>query len=180
MTKITESDRFVAAQALYSKLAPLIKTKNPDNLRGHVDAGYRAEWERTGAKTFSLRFLGEKVGTYSISETKGTPDMVERRFEVADNTALDAWVRGEDSRMLWDAYMTSHRMEFARWYFEQTGELPDGCTMAECVVKGEPGGQYIGGKVSGKFDADRVLELARDNRLFDGGSFPLLGGGEDD
>lgn len=173
--ELTTVERFLIAQAFYSRFAPYVDKKDPTSLRAAVDAGYRAEWERTGGKSFAMRFRGEKVGTYSISETKGTPDRVEYDFAVKNGKELREWFPVDNPELV-DQWLADHWREFAQWYFEQTGEMPAGCEMRERTVYGKAKGKYMFGKLSGKFDYDRVLELAQDGGYLDGGVTPLLEG----
>lgn len=174
--EIRPLDKFLVLHAIYSKAAEQVSTKCADNLRSEIERGYRDEYERTGAKSFSLKLNGEKVGTYSISESRGTPPRQTREFEATDDAALDNWVRGEEAQTYWDAFITSHRFEFAKWYFECMGELPDGCEMVTHETRGTLGGTYKGASLRG-FDADKVLELATKAGYIGGAAVPLLGGG---
>lgn len=131
-------EQLAIKQALFKALAADVDTKNPDNLRGYVSADIIDRYQQTGARSYDVRIDGLKVGTMSVTISKGKEGRTEQRFAVTDDGALDSWVRGEDSRLLWDAYMTSHRAEYAQWYLTQTGEMPDGCEMAETVIPAQP------------------------------------------
>jgi len=134
----TPMEQLAIKQALFKVLAADVDTKDPDSLRGYVSADIIGRYEQTGAKSYDLRIGGMKVGTMSVTVSKETDERTERRFEVTDDAKLDAWVRGDDAQQFWDAYITSHRAEFARWYFECMGELPDGCEMVEETIPAQP------------------------------------------
>jgi len=134
----TPMEQLAIKQALYKSLASDVSTKDPDSLRSVVDDKVVEMYEATGAKSFDVRVEGVKVGTFSVTVSKEVPESVTKRFAVTNITALDEWARGEDARALWEAYMTSHDKEFARWYFDQTGELPDGCDLVELVTPAQP------------------------------------------
>lgn len=131
-------EQLAIKQALFKVLAADVDTKDPDNLRGYVSADIIRRYQQTGAKSYDLRLEGKKVGTMGVSVSKETEERTERRFEVTDEAALDSWVRDEDARQFWDGYVTSHRAEFARWYFECMGELPGGCEMVERTIPAQP------------------------------------------
>ena len=137
-TDYAPMEQLAIKQALFKVLADDVGTRDPSNLRGYVSADIISRYQQTGAKSYDLRLEGKKVGTMGVSVSKETEERTERRFEVTDDAALDAWVRGEDAQAFWDAYVTSHRDEFARWYFECMGELPDGCEMADVVIPAQP------------------------------------------
>jgi len=130
----TPMEQLAIKQALYKTLAADVDTKNPDSLRGYVSADIISRYMLTGAKSYDLRVDGMKVGTMSVTVSKEADERHERRFRVANDSALDAWVRGEDAQQYWDAFVTSHRDVFAKWYFECMGELPDGCEMADVTI----------------------------------------------
>lgn len=134
----TPMEQLTIKHALFKSLAADVDTKNPSNLRGFVSADIIDRYRQTGAKSYDLRLDGRKVGTMSVTVSKETDERHERRFEVTDEAALDRWVRDEDARQFWDGYITSHRAEFAKWYFECMGELPEGCEMADVVIPAQP------------------------------------------
>jgi len=168
-------EQLAIEQALYSRLGEDVSTKNPDSLRGMVDVDMVENYRNTGYKSRDVFVNGHKVGTHSVRIGKDKDAQTVRRFEVTSDAALDDWVRGDDSRMFWDAYITSHRAEFAKWYFECMGELPDGCEMVtETVPAQSP--QVLGttlcidaGKVADAISGYLPTTLAR----------MLEGGGED-
>jgi hypothetical protein len=177
--QLTPIEQFMLVQAIFNKAGSQVSTKKTNNMRSRVDDAYRDEYDRTGGKSFSLKFCGTKVGTYSISETRPTEPTETQSFEVTNNAALGAWVRGEDAQLVWDAYITSHRSQFAQWYFETMGELPEGCEIVTHVTQGTPGGVYKGASLRG-FDADAVLLKAQEVGLLPTRVAGLIAGGEDE
>lgn len=148
-------EQLAIEHALFSKLGEDVSTKNPDSIRALVDVDMVENYRNTGYKSRDVFVNGHKVGTHSVRVGKGKGKRVENRFQISSDAALDAWIRGNDSRMLWDAYMTSHRAEYAKWYFEQTGEMPNGCEMVtETIPAQKP--QVIGTTL--RIDADKVAD----------------------
>ena len=173
-------ERLAIEQALYSKLGEDVSTKNPDSLRAQMDEAFISSYRASVAtglsnKSNNVFVNGEKVGTYSIRENKGKDAQTVQRFEVADDAALDAWVRGEDAQPFWDGYITSHRSQFAQWYFETMGELPEGCEMAERTIPAQP--TTIGGTTL-RIEADKVAQALKGYLPTTFGG--LLGGGADE
>ena len=178
MDDITPIERFLLVQAIFSKAAEAVSTKGTDNLRSEVDDGFRAEYERTGGKSFSLRFGGEKVGTYSISESKGTPPTERTVLDLKDDDAFAAWLETNDGQLACKWYADENAQAFADWYVGRTGELPDGVEPRTVRTNGTIGGAYKGASLRG-FDADRVLSIATGMGLLPTRVAGLIGGGED-
>ena len=172
-------EQLAIEQALYSKLGEDVSTKNPDSLRAQMDEAFISSYRASVAtglsnKSNNVFVNGEKVGTYSIRENKGKDAQTVQRFEVTDDAALDAWVRGEDAKMFWDGYITSHRSQFAQWYFETMGELPEGCEMTERIIPAQP--TSIGGTTL-RIEADKVADAI--NGYLPTTIAGILGGGTD-
>ena len=146
-------EQLAIEQALYNRLGADVSTKDPDSLRGMADEQVVANYRAMGAKSYDVNVNGARVGTYSVRMSRGKDAQTVRHFEVTDDAALDAWVRGDDAQQFWDGYITSHRSEFARWYFESMGELPDGCEMVAETIPAQPS-QVIGTTL--RVDADKV------------------------
>lgn len=175
MDELTPIERFLIMQAIYSKAAGLVSTKEPGNLRSEIDAGYRAEYERTGGKSFSLKMFGEKVGTYSISENKGTPPTETTVFDLKDEDAFLAWLDSRDGQVACQWYADENAKAFVEWYVKKNGELPDGVEPRKVRTNGTVGGTYKGASLRG-FDADKVLEIASEQGLLPTRVAGLLGG----
>ena len=63
-------ERLAIAQAIYKAIAAAISTKDPESLRGQVDASMLDNYRLTGGKTYDMLLRGRKVGTYSIRFSK--------------------------------------------------------------------------------------------------------------
>lgn len=81
-------ERLAIAQAIYKAIAAAISTKDPESLRGQVDASMLDNYHRTGGKTYDMLLRGCKVGTYSIRFSKA-----EHKTSVAivDEDAFAQW-----------------------------------------------------------------------------------------
>lgn len=159
---MNDVEQYLAAQSIYSKLGEIVSTKTPNNLRDQVAQGYRAEYERTGGKSFVMRVNGEPVATWSISETRPTKEQTETVFDLNDEIAFDDWFQSEDGQTAIAWYADAHMMDFIRWYVARTGEVPAGVGAREVVSKqAVTRREYKGCSVRGldgkKFDPDKVL-----------------------
>lgn len=183
--EIAPVEQFLVVQAMYKKLAEQVNTKDPDNMRGHIDAAYKSEYDRTGGKSFSMKLGGEKVATYSISESKGTPAKTTRRLVVRDPHKLEKFIEDNmvqcvqaEEMPYAEMYAQAMAQNFAEYVLENFGEVCDGCEVVKHTTPGKPGGVYSGNSIRG-LDEDAVLAKAVDMGLLSTRIAGLLGGGDD-
>lgn len=137
--ELSDIEKLAIAQAFYKSIAEVVSTKDPGNLRGTVDAHFRDLYEQTGAKSFDLKLFGEKVGTYSLTLAKPTPESKRLDFEVSDKAAFMEWVKRSGMFQIdWDAIRAN---------FLDTGEMPEGCNIVEVITPGTPGGEVKNGSI---------------------------------
>lgn len=148
------------AQALYSAAGEMVSTKDPDNLRGQADDHYKGLYAMTGAKSFDVRIGDEKVGTFSLTVSKPTESVETEEFETYSREELGAWDLGDPAIVR--AYIGYRMDEYARFYFESTGELPPGCRIIKVVHPGDAGGEVT--RTALRIDRAAV-ESALGNRL---------------
>jgi len=115
--------RLAVAQALYKTIAPMVATKDACNLRGAVDAHFKALYAKTLAmgapvKSFDVLVDGTKVGTYSITPKEAVPERDETEMIVSDADALMRWAMEHGC--------VAVNMNKVNEYIDETGELPDG------------------------------------------------------
>ncbi len=127
-------------QALYKVIAKDVSTRDPDSLRSRVDADVIGRYEATGAKSYDIRYGGEKVGTYSVTVKKATTSTV---FDLVDDDAFGAWLSSDEGTAAIDAFVSDHVEEFVRYVVEQTGEIPDGVEPREVVTPERVSGTTI-------------------------------------
>lgn len=162
-------------QAFFKKLAADVDTKTKDSLRWRVDQQIKGFYETTGAKSYDIHIDGQKVGTMSVTVSKEVPEKRTQVFEVTDERALHGWFPAGEESALVDRWLEAHWEEFAKWYFEATGELPDGCELVERVVPGVP--SVVKGTTL-RVDPDKVEgALGKELPVAIAG---LLGGGADE
>ena len=56
--QLTPIEQFMLVQAIFNKAGSQVSTKGTDNMRSQVDEAFRSEYDRTGGKSFSLKFCG--------------------------------------------------------------------------------------------------------------------------
>ena len=138
-------ERLALAQALYKIAGQLVDTKNPDSLRSEVDRYFKAQYDETGSKSFDVKINDDVVGVYSVKFSKEQPSETRRMMEVRDYIALSQWAASLTAEEIL-GYFGRDLQPLAEWWFAETGELADGCTMAEIVTLAQPK-QYIGGSL---------------------------------
>lgn len=131
--ELNDAERLFIAQAFYAKVGAMVSTKDPDNLRGRVAAGYTELYEQTGAKSFDAKVCGQKVGTFSLTVSKPKDSATETQLAVTDADALLRWAVENGC-----AYVD---MKLAEEHFRQSGEVPDGCEVKEIVIPADEGGK---------------------------------------
>ena len=172
---MNDKEKLIICQAIYSLVAERVATKNPDNLRGQVDAEYKRLYEETGAKSFDAKLNGEKVGTYSLTISKPTDSKPKTDFVLVDAEAFKNW---KDFGAVAHAYASEdvNMEDVAAYHFGKTGELPPGCELQEYIVAGNPGGEIERSTL--KIDTEKVSEVLG-NGLQEA-ALLLLKGGDDD
>lgn len=170
MEQLGKIERLALAQALYKVAGQLVDTKNPESLRSEVDRYFKAQYDQTGSKSFDVKINDEVVGVYSIKFSKEKPSETRRIMEVTDYIALSKWAASLTAEELL-GYFGRDLQPLAEWWFAETGELADGCGLAEIVAIAQPK-QYIGGSL--KVYPDRFAQ-ALGNQLPNGVA-GLLGG----
>lgn len=118
-------ERLAIEQAVYNAIGADVSTRDPDNLRGEVNAYYHDLYEQTGATGFEVRVNGQKVGTYGFPKVKGQPARTVTELRVTDMDALRGWESDEFDDFV-ARWVGENLAELAVQYAAKTGELPDG------------------------------------------------------
>ena len=112
----------------------MTKTKDPDNLRGRVDELMK-EWYYSNpmaGKSFDVKLLGKKVGTYSLTVSKPTEQRTRLELNIDDKVVFRKWCE-DNGFMCID-------MKAVEEHFEDSGEVPNGCKPVEVVIPADEGG----------------------------------------
>lgn len=146
--ELSPVEKLAVAQAFMNVFGDMTSTKKAGNLRAEVDGYFTDLYERTGAKSFDVKLLGGKVGTFSVVTSKPTDSREEFEFEVEDESALFAWAFSNGCvEVDWKA---------VRALFDATGEVPDGCVLKVVHVLGDVGGAVKSTRL--KVDSETVFD----------------------
>lgn len=137
MNEAESLETLAKAQAAYKYLGDALSPKNPDSFRSDRDEWLIDLHETMGIDRVSLMVEGQEVGKYIIKKSKPTKRTA---VHVHDAGALVA-----DDADVMRAFVRQHAQEFATFYLETTGAVPDGC---ELVVEDVPS-RVIGTAITG-------------------------------
>lgn len=177
--ELTNTQQAMCYQALYNALGPVVKA-NGDGLRGDVDREMRQLWEQTGAKTFKVRAGDVELGTYSVTESKATPEREEVEFVIEDDEALGGWIAA-NPEMVTDFFMEYGGGDFMSWLLKEVGELPDGVSARVTTMPAKPA-SYKGSTIR----VDKAFQAKVQRRMVEGlaalvaPASALLGSGADE
>lgn len=169
--ELNNIEKLAIAQAFYNHVGSLVKTKEQDNLRGAVDAELTAIYEQTGAKSFDVKLLGQKVGSYSITVSKPKESKPDYQFKIADKEQFKNW---EDFKGAAMDFALSNLEVIAEWAFGKSGEIPDGCEVKKVEIPGTPGGTIE--RTALRVDTQAVVETL--GGQLEAATRELLEGGE--
>ena len=151
-------EKLAVAQALYKETAKLVNGKDPGSLRSAVNSEYMELYEKTGAKSFDVKIGGEKVGTYSLKESKPTEQEETEVFSVRNYVELAQWFDQYASLRELKEFASHKLADYAQWVFETTGEIADGCEIVTEITPAEP--SRVTGSVL-KIDPEKVAKAAQ-------------------
>ena len=168
--ELNDVERLAVAQAFQKAVGELTETKREDNLRGRVDAEMKEAFYSNpmAGRSFDVKLLGEKVGTYSLTVSKPAEQRAETELEVEDAAAFRKWA--EDAGFV----MVDERAVFE--HFADSGEVPGGCRAIEVVTPADPGGEVASTTL--KVEPERVARVL--GAQLPEATMALLEGGFDD
>lgn len=137
MIELSNVEKLIVKQAFFNAVADDLKTRDPDNLRGQVDEAMKDAYRDNpmAGKSYDLKLMGQKVGTYSLTVSKGKPQRVETTLQVEDRDEFMAWAE-ENGYVEKVADMDAIISDFAR-----DGVIPNGCAPVETVIPEVVGGE---------------------------------------
>ena len=137
-----DMERLAIAQAVYKMVADSISTKDPDSLRGRLDAAMLDAYDADGTKSRDLRIGRDKVGTYSVTVKKAVH---RSHVEVTDDNAYWLWADANGfTKVVVDAAAVQA-------WTEDTGEVPGGCAIVTEDVPEHASGTSL------RIDVDKVV-----------------------
>lgn len=148
--ELTPVEKLAIAQAFYNSVGKMVSTKEKGNLRDQVNAYFEEVFNATGAKSFDVKLLGEKVGTYSITVSKAKPSEINYEIAVDDWEAFGRWAHERGYTVV------EYDMPAVNENFSLTGEIPPGCRVAAKVTPGIEGGKVS--RTTLRVDVDAVVD----------------------
>ena len=136
----SDAEALALAQAMYKALGAIVSTRDPDSLRGRIDATMRERFESEGIDRMRLTINGTEVGRLSAKVSKRTREV---HTYINDGVAFSRWM--QDNEDAATAFAEAHRTEFARWAVENLGEVPDGVIVEARDVPGGFAGTTLTG-----------------------------------
>jgi len=148
-------------------------------LKKKVDAAHKEAKEQAiddlatltgelGVTEMTSTLFGPEAGNLKYSKVR---EKKVTEFNVIDECDLFEWIG--DNPGATKLYARENKVAFAEWWFEQTGEVPDGVSRVEYV---EPA--KVGPAKLYKFDPD-VVEAKFGNNVLLGANELLLGDGDE-
>lgn len=151
--ELSNVEKLIVKQAFVSAVADDTKTKDPSNSRGRLDAMMEESYYSNplAGRSFDLKLLGEKVGSYTLTVSKGKPAKTERTLEITDNDAFMAWAEA-------NGYVEKVAdMDAILADFMEGGEIPEGCEPGEIVIPEVVGGKVTRSKM--RIDSTKVADV---------------------
>lgn len=131
--ELNNTEKLAICQAFYNRVGEMVATKNPDNLRGEVDREMIEAYDRLGCKSFDVKLLGQKVGTYSLTISKPKPSKTRLELEIADYGELLKWAIENGFAIVDEKAVIKH--------ISETGDMPDGANVIQVIEAGDVGGE---------------------------------------
>ena len=143
-------------------------------LKSECDAEFLDEYRQSGnTKKQSLMF-GKGAGSYYIPIKEAVPPEEIANYALSDDEAFSEWLDANQDAAI--RYAMLNAQDFARFWFNFTGELPDGTTRVAYTTDGTP---EMPGTPTLKVKEDVVFEKMKEMGLLAEGTRRLLGDGND-
>lgn len=161
---LTPIDRYFAAECVKREVDKVHK-----EAKAEAEA-YLDEARENGQTALVSTFFGEDAGEYKRGKTRAK-QVVE--YNVCDIQELNAWLYDNLDAM--SSFVCDKAIEFAQYWFEKTGELPEGTSRVYYDEPSKPKPPQIY-----RYDHDLVkATLADGGNLLVGANQLLLSGGDE-
>ena len=137
-----------------------------EELEAEVREALLEQYEEGGGDRMRSPYFGNDAGAYTYTPPE---EVEETEWKLCDWTAMAEWM-AQDPKAA-ESYAYAHFADFASWWFERTGEVPEGISRAT-VATVKPGRTRLAVKEQVVFDKMGGNLFEEVNRL-------MLGGGED-
>ena len=129
--KPTKIDKLFALKAVKKKIDEEYKL-----LEGECREELLEAYGKDGTDRKTSPFFGPDAGKFSIKRTGGKDAETVRDFELADDEKLAEWLEANPDAAL--RYAMLNAKDFARYWVNWSGEVPDGMEMTETHVEAQP------------------------------------------
>lgn len=164
----TKVDRYFAVKAVLKRLEAEAK-----KLENEVKDDLARRYMEDGTDRMRSPMFGSKAGSLSVVTQDPEPPELVEKFQVVDASVLEDWY--DEQKPETDGFAMDRLAEFAEWWFVQTGECPEGCTVIRYETEGKPGGiKYVRADVKDKV----VIPLLQSTNVLGEVNRLLLGEGE--
>ena len=144
----TKLDTLFAAKAVSKEINARV-----NELEKECKAELLQEYKESGNDRKRSPMFGKEAGYIGIQEGKPSEHVV--RFQLNDPDAFVDWM--DEAKPETDTFAQANMAQFAEFWFHQTGECPEGCTVIE--YDSEPGEPIVKLMVKEKV----VLPMLQDN-----------------
>lgn len=127
----TKIDKLFALKAVKKKIDEEYKL-----LEGECREELLEAYGKDGTDRKTSPFFGPDAGKFSIKSTGGKDAETVREFEVADDEKLAEWLEENKGAAL--RYAMLNAKDFAAYWVNWSGEIPDGVEMTETHVEATP------------------------------------------
>ena len=160
----TPIDRYFAAKCVKKEVDEAYKAAETEA------ALFLDEARENGITSLSSKYFGEDAGEYKRGKTR-KKQVVE--YNVPDMGEFKDWCYMNLGAL--EKYAFAHASEFGQWWFERTGELPDGISRVDYE---EP--PKLKAPAIYRYDHELVKsKLAEGGNLLEGANGLLLGDGDE-
>lgn len=168
--KPTNLDKLFALKALEQKITEERKLLEYE-CRDELLEAYKSD----GTDRRTSPYFGADAGKFSVKHFKAKPGREVVTFELKDWDAFNEWVESNKDSIARCAFVKAE--DFAQWWVDNNGELPDG--IIRTVSHEEGKAAYETAQIY-SFKADKVLEkLSEGGNVFEGANQLLLSDGND-
>ena len=144
-------------------------------LKSECDAEMLDEYMKSGNTQARSKIFGKKAWTYTVPIKDAVPPEEVADYALSDDEAFSEWLDANQDATI--RYAMLNAQDFARFWFNFTGELPDGTTRVAYMTDGMP---EMPGTPRLKVDADYMVGKMEEMGLLpEGMRLLLLGDGND-
>lgn len=143
-------------------------------LKAECDAEFLDEYRESGNTQKRSLFFGKGAGTYYIPIKEAQPPEEIANYEVSDDEKLAEWLDANPDAAT--RYALLNAQDFARFWFNFTGECPEGIKRGSYTTDGVP---ETPGTPTMKVKEDVVFEKMQEMGLLAEGTRLFLGGADD-